>query len=45
MYYRNPNLLFTNDQNATKPRFVNDMTALFLYWLEYQAIENGALVQ
>lgn len=45
MYYRNPNLLFSDDQKAKQPRFFNEMTTLFLYWLEYQAIENGALVQ
>ncbi len=45
MYYRNPNLLFSYDQKATRPDFVKEMTTLFLYWLEYQAIENGASVQ
>jgi hypothetical protein len=40
-------LLFRGGMRWRKeePQFVHEITDLFLYWLEYETIENGAIVQ
>jgi hypothetical protein len=47
MYRRNVALLTTHDPKERKPdpKNVTAMVTLFLYWLEYNAIENGAQVE
>ena len=45
MLRQNPHLVFEQDPNARAPRYVGEMTVQYLWWLEYQAIENGAEVQ
>jgi hypothetical protein len=42
MYKQNPNLLFYNDPSKTAPQWIQDMTNLYLFWVEGQALENGA---
>jgi len=45
MYRHNPYMALSNDTKAAQPHFVNEMALQFLFWLEYQVIENSALVQ
>jgi len=44
MLHQNPNLLFESNRAAKQPSYVVDCAVLLLYWLECQAIENGAVV-
>lgn len=44
MLRQDPYLSFEDDPNARAPRYVGEMTLQYLWWLEYQAIENGAEV-
>lgn|GEM_PF-6924627 len=44
MLRQDKNLVWSRDENRKQPKHVGEMAAQFLYWLEHQAIEHGAVV-